>query len=531
MLVRFLTLAAVSPGRQRAFRNAVVGHLLLLLGTIWAVHRRDRPGAAELLGYVLLTAGIVEGAVLLGWRLTQLPKSQALEFLLVTPLRPRRLFLNEALVGLYRLGLVTLSGLPVLAVLLCAGYLEPLDLGPFLLMPFTWGAVTGLGLAVWAYEPAGVRRWAERGTLLLVVAYLAVGVLAGENLKSWIGWLPDDLGRAFLYGFEAFHRYNPFGTLRHWMETEPLVAGERVVGVEVGALVAVALLLARGACRLQGHFHDRHYRPVVDRQRGRRPAVGERPLAWWAVKRVTEYSGRVNLWLASGSGVLYALYTVAGPAWPAWLGRRVFDIFALMGGIPGLATALVVLAAVPAAFQYGLWDSNTQDRCRRLELLLLTRLGARDYWEAAAAAAWRRGRGYFAVAALLWLAAVLSGQSGPVQALAALAAGVVLWGLYFALGFRAYSRGLQANGLGLLLTVGLPLLAFALYRAGWPGLGALVPPGGVYAPGDGTPSWAWALGPVAAGGMALAAGRHALARCDGELRAWYDRHHGSKVLD
>ena len=64
-----------------------------------------------------------------------------------------------------------------------------------------------------------------------------------------------------------------------------------------------------------------------------------------------------------------------------------------MGGIPVLATALVVLAAVPAAFQYGLWDSNTPDRCRRLELLLLTGLTARDYWEAAAAAAWRRGAG------------------------------------------------------------------------------------------------------------------------------------------
>src|SRR5437868_9081876 len=94
------------------------------------------------------------------------------------------------------------------------------------------------------------------------------------------------------------------------------------------------------------------------------------------------------------------------------------------GGIPCLAAALVVLAAVPAAFQYGLWDSNTQDRCRRLELLLLTRLGARDYWEAAAAAAWRRGRGYFAVAALLWLAAVVAGQVTWAQGLAALGAGV-----------------------------------------------------------------------------------------------------------
>ena len=150
------------------------------------------------------------------------------------------------------------------------------------------------------------------------------------------------------------------------------------------------------------------------------------------------------------------------------------------GGPAGLACALVVLAAVPAAFQYGLWDSNAQDRCRRLELLLMTSLGARDYWEAAAAAAWRRGRGYFGVAVLLWVAAVVGGQAGLGQALAAAATGVLLWGLYFALGFRAFSRGLQANGLGMLLTLGLPLIAFGLYRCDWPGLATLFPPGSVY---------------------------------------------------
>src|SRR5437764_13844020 len=139
MLYPFLALAAVSPGRQRAFRNAVVGHLVLLLGTLWAVSGRDRQGAATLLGYVLLTAGIVEGAVLLGWRLTQLPKSQALEFLLVTPLRPFRAFLNEVLVGVAFLALVTLSGLPLLALLAAHGLLAAIDLVPFLLVPWTWG--------------------------------------------------------------------------------------------------------------------------------------------------------------------------------------------------------------------------------------------------------------------------------------------------------------------------------------------------------------------------------------------------------
>ena len=71
---------------------------------------------------------------------------------------------------------------------------------------------------------------------------------------------------------------------------------------------------------------------------------------------------------------MYAAYIVAGDAWPDWLGSQVFVTFDQMGGVPAMAAALVVLAAVPAAFQYGLWDSSAQDRCRRLELLLLTDL-------------------------------------------------------------------------------------------------------------------------------------------------------------
>jgi hypothetical protein len=531
MLYPFLALAAVSPTRQRAFRRAVVAHVLVLAAAVWVFRRRAPAPTAELLGYLLLCTGIVEGAVLLGWRLTQLPKSQALEFLLVSPLRPPRLFFGEALVGVLRLALVTLSGLPLLALLVVSGHLDALDLPPLLAMPFTWGVLTGLGLAVWAYEPAGVRRWAERGMLAMVVLYLVVGVVAGEHLKRWIELLPAALGQWFLWGFEAFHRYNPFGTWRYWVEQEPAVSGERMVWVEVAAVGVVGLLLLRAMARLQGHFHDRHYRPVADDGKARRPLVGDRPLSWWAVKRVTEYSGRVNLWLAGGFGVLYAVFTVAGESWPAWMGRRVFQLFEAAGGIPVIAAALTVLAAVPAAFQYGLWDSNAQDRCRRLELLLLTRLGGRDYWEAAAAAAWRRGRGYFAVAALLWLAAVVGGQAGLGQALVAFAAAVVLWGLYFALGFRAFSRGLQANGLGLMLTIGLPLVAIALYRAGWPALAAVLPPGSIHAPAAGAPAAAWLPGPLLAGFAALFVTRFSLARCDHELRAWYDRHHGARVLE
>jgi hypothetical protein len=245
-----------------------------------------------------------------------------------------------------------------------------------------------------------------------------------------------------------------------------------------------------------------------------------------------EYSGRVNFWLAGGFGVAYAAYTVAGDHWPPWLGRLVFQIVESAGGIPALATGLTLLAAVPACFQYGLWDSSTPDRCRRLELLLLTDLDGPDYWDAAAAAAWRRGRGYFAVAVLLWLAAAVGGKAAITQVTTALAAAVVLWGLYFVFGFRAFAHGRQANGLGSLLTLGLPFGTFALARAGWPHLAALTPPGSVYYALAGDPSSAaWLPGALTGGTVALVLGVIARHRCDRSLRAWYDKNAGRKVGD
>ena len=530
MWYSFFALAAQSPTRQTAFRRLVGLHLLILGGACWTLQREPVGRPAILLGHLALVAGIVEGALLIGWRLTQLPRSQALEFLLVSPLRPPRLLLAEALVGLAQLGLITLAGLPVLLLLVADGRLDLLDPLPLLIMPFTWGAITGLGLTVWAYEPRGVRRWGERILLGLVLVYLIVGVLAAENLRHWLTLLPDGASLAILHGFAALHTHNPFGTLNYWLDNRAPLAAERFLGLQTAASIVLILLIARAAGRLQAHFRERHYQPVRDVSREYRPRIGDRPLSWWAIKRVTEYSGRINLWLAGGFGVLYAAYIVAGAHWPHWLGQRVFQLCDEVGGIAGLTTGLVVLAAVPAAFQYGLWDSNAQDRCRRLELLLLTRLEARDYWEAAAAAAWRRGRGYLGVAVVLWTAAVIAGRIPLVQVCAALASAVLLWSLYFTLGFRAFSRGVQASGLGLLLTIGLPLAAHVLTRLGGSLLGALMPPGLVYSAHAPAASLSWLLGPLLLAGLTLVLSRRSLRACDNRLRRWYELHHGRKVM-
>ena len=135
------------------------------------------------------------------------------------------------------------------------------------------------------------------------------------------------------------------------------------------------------------------------------------------------------------------------------------------------------------------------------------------------------------MAVLLWFAAAAAGQINYLQGLAALATGIVLWGLYFALGFRAFARGTQANPLGLGLTIGLPALAFLFEQLGWPTLAGVVPPGAVHHAAATTAPLGWCLGAVCGGLLMFLVGRIALARCDTELHRWYERHHGKMVLE
>lgn len=525
----FFTLAARSPGRQHSFRTLVAVHVLLLTALVFALHLTSQRAGPVLFGQILLVAGIVEGGLLVGWRLTQLPKSQALEFLLVSQLRPALVFLGEAVVGLSRLALVTLAGLPLLVLLACEGTLLWDDVPALLVFPWIWGAVTGLALTQYAYESPVLRRWCERVLAVLIVFYLLVGVLAGEHLPNWLGVLPPALARTCLDLFRGFHEYNPFGVLRYALEQPPESAWPRLLWIGGLGLVLVLALLCRAAARLHGHFHDEHYRPVRADHKEKRAPVGDRPLTWWAVKRVTRFSGRINLWLAGGFTVVYAVFILFESAWPTWLGTQVFHMFERLGGLPVIITALVLLAAVPAAFQYGLWDSNVPDRCRRLELLLLTRLDGAAYWHASARAAWNRGRGYFALALLLWWAGLLAGRFTLAQALASLGAALTLWGLYFALGFRAFARGLQANVLGMVLTLGLPLAVSWGHGAGHPYLAALLPPGSVYYALRSDFSWPLLTGALVWGVLALGFARQSLAECERELRRWYDANHGAKA--
>src|SRR6516225_7117075 len=118
MLSPFFALAMVAPNRQRSFRVAVGLHVILT--AVLATALLSNSAALPIVGQLFLVAGIVEGAVLVGWRLTQMPKSQALEFLLVSPVQPKSVYHAEGAVGLARLALITLAGLPVLILLALA---------------------------------------------------------------------------------------------------------------------------------------------------------------------------------------------------------------------------------------------------------------------------------------------------------------------------------------------------------------------------------------------------------------------------
>lgn len=532
VLLPFFQLAMRAVNRQYAFRIAVVLHVLFVaILALLYLGPGQRP-SAEVLSFSLLTLGIVEGAMMLGWRLTQVPKSQSLEFLLTSPVQPRRVFIAEASVGVIRLALLSLCGLPLFALMAAVGVVEPIDLPVLVGLPFLWSLVAGFGVTVWAYESLRIRRYFEIIGIVGVLCYLAVGVLAGDKLLLWLQQLPRDLARLLLDLLAITYRYNPFMALSYWLSSPdpPERLFQRIGWVFAGSAAFAGICAWRASYRLLGHFHDRHYRPLSEVNDAGRSVIGERPLSWWAVRRVMEYSGQVNIWLAGGASLGYSAYILFKDSWPPWLGTSSFQLFEDWGGLGALATGMVVLAAVPAAFQYGLWDSSIQDRCRRLELLLLSELDAYDYWHAALAAAWRRGRGYVYVAAILWTAALLSDRATPLQVLASATAGVLLWSLYFTIGFRSFSTGMQANGLGSLLTMGVPMLVVLLHNRELVTLAGWLPPGAVYNPLAMPLSPWWVVGPILMGVATLWLARSGLRHCDRELRLWYDRNHGKKGL-
>jgi hypothetical protein len=527
-MVPFFVVAMQAPGRHRSFRRAAVGHFLILSALVGLSITVGPWGPPGLLGYLLLMLGMIEGAALIGWRLAQLPKSLALEFLIVTSLRPQRIFLSEAVVGIARFLLVQLTALPVFGFAILFGQYDTSDLIPLAAMPVIWGIAVGIILTAWIYEPLPVRHVGELVGLFGVLVYLVVGMLAGEHLKIWLEALPGWIGRTVFDAVMIAHTGNPFGVVHYWLDPSRVmaVAWERFYTLH--AIVGVVLIAAswRAASRLQGHFQDRHYAPQTTHRADELALIGDRPLSWWAVRRVMEYSGRVNLWLAGGVAVLYAARILAGDHWPSQLGNLVFVIFEQWGGPAGMATILCVLATVPASFQYGLWDATASDRCKRLELLLLSDLDGKDFAHAAWAAAWRRGRGYFFAAAILWLSLGISGRNSWPDVLAVASGAVLLWALLFAVGFQSFAKGRQTNGVATLMTIGLPVLLVVMFRMGYGEWAGVIPTGWCYVPLRSGIDVPWLVGMMCGGILTAGLLRRGIVDCKRNLQTWYDRHHG-----
>lgn len=531
MLRPFFTIAMLAPARQLTFRRVAVGHALFLGLLAWVTAADGTPQGVSIFGYVSLIVAMVEGSALIGWRLTQLPKSQALEFLLVSPLQPKRVFAAEALVGLSRFALVWLGGLPVYLALIMCGAITGTDLWPLAVLPLIWGTASALILSAWVYETIVIRRIGEVCGIVGVLFYLTVGVLAGERLVQWLQNLPGSVAKVLYDAVIFFHEMNPFGVMRYWFGSDAIdwIAEERMTWLVLGGLTLCAVAGLRGASRLKGHFHDRHYKPIDSSRLSQIEAIGDRPLSWWAVRRVMEFSGRINMWLAGGFSILYSVYLVAGDEWPPWMGRLVFQLFDKWGGPPTVATAMVILAAVPAIFQYGLWDSTVQDRCKRLELLLLSDLTGRDYWLASRSAAWRRGRGYLIIACMLWVAMGISGYSTWVGVMASAVGGLSIWAFSFAVGFRSFATGNQTSGLSSFISLGLPLVLYGLLKFGHEDLAGLLPTGLCHLPAMNAWTWTWPVGLIGTLGLAYWLTRTGLAHCDRDLRAWYDANQGTKA--
>ena len=482
MLGDFFRSAGRSPSRQRLFRWMVVLHLAVL-GMALLMLGASRSGRVfSILGDAHVLLGIVEGSILIGWRLAQWPKSQALEPLLLANLSSRAVMAGEQSVGIGQLVLLSLSGVPVLVLASALGWIDPASILLLPIQTLIWGSLVGFGLVVWAYESTSTRRVGERLVGGLMTAYFVLGGLAGEHTLGVLRTVPI-VGEVIVDGIWLLHNHSPFAVI-HRMESGDPTGWLSLVAIDAMGVGLIAVLLMRSAARLEPHYVERHYKPIGENATGKRGRIGDEPLSWWAVRRVGEYAGRVNLYLAGGTAVLYAAYLLLGEYWPSWLGQRIFWVFEQNGGVAMMTTILVILAAVPAAYQYGLWDSSKTDRCRRLETLLTTDLGGVDFERASWSASWSRGRGYFYSALLLWFAAGVSGRMDWMQVLTAMGAGWLLLILYFVIGFRQLAVTGGGTTVGFVLCVLIPLAVWGLFRMGAEQVAWLLPPGLIYLAGS-----------------------------------------------
>jgi ABC-type transport system involved in multi-copper enzyme maturation permease subunit len=219
---------------------------------------------------------------------------RTLEFLLATDLRSREIVLSLLLSRLANLGLVILTGLPVLSLLELLGGVDP----ALVLVGFAVTGLTMLSLAslsilvsVYARQPRQAISW----TFGWATAYLATAGLCWLLLLPsvrWATWPSTDTWTSPVTVTDAVNWVNAGNPISHaillWQGIGPMTP--------LGALLPRALLhyalfhgvlsvvcLAWATARLRAEVLRE--RPVtvqtlVGPRRRRRPKVGKRPLLW-----------------------------------------------------------------------------------------------------------------------------------------------------------------------------------------------------------------------------------------------------------
>lgn len=486
MLGTFFQLQMAQSVQAARLRSLAVLSVFALLAA-WAVTGPDTaPRLVELVAWTQLFASIVVGGALTGWRVAQFPKSRAAEFHLVTPVPDWQWIAAEVGWGMLRTSFVVIAGAPAVAALWAAGWICAAQAAALLFIPLAGGWLSGIMLAVIAYEPLWLRRLLGHAVLASILAYLIVFGLAGR----WVGprilaWYTSWRNVSFvaLADVEDIVReMNPFRLLGTLGRVDLEGLGTRVASI-VGLLLFFSLLgFWRLVCRLRRHYLEENYGHVhAKKEYGSR--IADNPLAWWTARRVSRFKANVNLYLAWAVVGIFSIWLFERDRWPLWLGRDLMSFLESHGGAAMLAVVALQLATVPAAFLSGMWDSNLQQRLGRLELLLVTPLTPRQYMWASLVAVWTRGRGYVLAMLVPLIAMCLAGHQHAVTYLVLCLVAANYFLLTFAVAFRNFARtspDRKGAAWGLAMSIGVPLLVWGLFAVRMGYAAAITPLGAIY---------------------------------------------------
>jgi|GEM_PF-911096 len=453
---------------------------LALLATVWIFRPTGPAQTINVVAAVELAMGVLIGGSLTGWRATQLPKTRASEFYLITPVSDWVIVGGEILSGMLRSAYVLLAAAaPVVGWLWGAGWISPAQVAALAFLPVSIGWATGIGITVVAYEPIRVRKFFEGLMLVLVLVYLigfgfaALPILQGLN-SGLVTYFNTDL-------LTVIRMLSP----RRLLATDggqDLTLGSYVFGFVVLVLIGCGLAVWRLVHRLRPHYLEE----IFGQQRSQKDylkPIGANPLSWWTARRVSRFRGRVNLYLGWATILLYSSWLLLGDHWPSYLGTGVMISFKQLGGAVMLGISALQFGLVPVAFLSGLWDSTVQLRIGRLELLLATPLSPREYLEGCIAAGWTRAKGYLPAVVVVWFAGAYAGNYSWTAFAALLVLGVIYTVLFFAIAFRQFARvagDRAAATWGIGMSVAWPLASCALLALNLGRAAALTPLGGMY---------------------------------------------------